>query len=105
MPPLRERDKDCILLAGYFLEKNQHQLGVGRLRLTESASAQLERYDWPGNVRELEHLLSRAALKALAGQSPRPRIVSLSARHFDFPVPQEKRGGRNTGGCHGCARR
>ncbi len=82
VPPLRERDKDCILLAGYFLEKNQHQLGVARLRLTEAASAQLERYDWPGNVRELEHLLSRAALRAIREQGRGSSIISIDAQHL-----------------------
>jgi anaerobic nitric oxide reductase transcription regulator len=82
VPPLRERDKDCILLAGYFLEKNQHQLGVARLRLTPAASAQLERYDWPGNVRELEHLLSRAALKAIREQGRGSSIISIDAQHL-----------------------
>lgn len=82
VPPLRERDKDCILLAGYFLERNQHQLGVARLRLTAAASEQLERYDWPGNVRELEHLLSRAALKAIREQGRGSSIISIDARHL-----------------------
>ena len=82
VPPLREREKDCILLAGYFLEKNQHQLGVSRLRLTPAASLQLERYDWPGNVRELEHLLSRAALKAIREQGRESSIISIDEHHL-----------------------
>jgi anaerobic nitric oxide reductase transcription regulator len=82
VPPLRERDKDCILLAGYLLEKCQHQLGVARLRLTTAASGQLERYDWPGNVRELEHLLSRAALKAIREQGRESSIISIDEHHL-----------------------
>ena len=82
VPPLRERDKDCILLAGYFLEKNQHQLGVSRLRLSAGASQALERYDWPGNVRELEHLLSRASLRAIREQGRDSRIISIDEHHL-----------------------
>ncbi len=82
VPPLRDRKKDCILLAGYFLEKNQHQLGVSRLRLTPGAGHQLEHYDWPGNVRELEHLLSRAALKAIREQGRENSIISIDEHHL-----------------------
>ncbi|CAA0078848.1 Nitric oxide reductase transcription regulator NorR2 [Halioglobus japonicus] len=82
VPPLRDRKKDCILLAGYFLEKNQHQLGVSRLRLSAGASDQLERYDWPGNVRELEHLLSRAALRAIREQGRGSSIISIDEHHL-----------------------
>ena len=89
VPPLRERGQDVLLLAGNFLEQNRSRLGLGSLRLDASARAALLAHDWPGNVRELEHLVSRSALKALARQSPRPRIVSLSARHFDFSLAPE----------------
>tara|TARA_R110002124_G_scaffold16165_8_gene69452 strand:- start:8088 stop:9653 length:1566 start_codon:yes stop_codon:yes gene_type:complete len=84
VPPLREREQDSILLAGYFLEKSQHQLGVSRLRLTADASRQLERYDWPGNVRELEHLLSRAALKAIREQGRDSPIISIGQHHLSL---------------------
>ncbi|WP_281561637.1 nitric oxide reductase transcriptional regulator NorR [Thalassomonas sp. RHCl1] len=84
VPPLREREKDYLLLAGYFLEKSQHQLGVAKLRLQQSAIEQLARYNWPGNVRELEHLLSRAALKAITEQGREARIVSIHGEHLNL---------------------
>ncbi|MEP6588552.1 MAG: nitric oxide reductase transcriptional regulator NorR [Polaromonas sp.] len=89
VPPLRERGQDVLLLAGYFLEQNRSRLGLGSLRLDAGARAALLVHDWPGNVRELEHLVGRSVLKALAGQRPRPRIVTLTARHFDLPGPQK----------------
>ncbi|MCP4488427.1 MAG: nitric oxide reductase transcriptional regulator NorR [Gammaproteobacteria bacterium] len=64
VPPLRDRDTDILLLAGYFLEKNQHQLTVRCLRLSADVKKALQSHLWPGNVRELSHLLSRASLKA-----------------------------------------
>lgn len=88
VPPLRERDSDVLLLAGYFLEENRSRLQLGGLRLDAGAQSALLTHDWPGNVRELEHLISRAVLKALsrgnAGSAParggsRPRIVTLGA--------------------------
>ncbi|HEY3047225.1 MAG TPA: nitric oxide reductase transcriptional regulator NorR [Polaromonas sp.] len=86
VPPLRERGHDVLLLAGNFLEQNRSRLGLGSLRLDASAQAALLAHDWPGNVRELEHLVGRSALKALAGLAKRPRIVSLTAAHFDLQV-------------------
>ena len=85
--PLRERGHDVLLLAGNFLEQNRSRLGLGGLRLDAGAQAALLAHDWPGNVRELEHLLGRSALKALAGLARRPRIVSLTATHFDLQAP------------------
>ncbi|MGX9460833.1 nitric oxide reductase transcriptional regulator NorR [Shewanella sp. A14] len=82
VPPLRDRGKDVILLAGYFLEKSQHQLGVAKLRLQQTAIEQLMRYDWPGNVRELEHLLSRATLRAISEQGCHASIISINCAHL-----------------------
>ncbi len=84
VPLLRERGRDVLLLAGDFLEQNRSRLGLGGLRLDAGAQAALLAYGWPGNVRELKHAIGRAALKALAGGGPRPRIVTLTARHFDL---------------------
>jgi anaerobic nitric oxide reductase transcription regulator len=78
--PLRERAGDVLLLSGFFLEENRSRLGLTALRLGADAQAALLAYDWPGNVRELEHLIARSALKALAGQAGRPRILTLAAR-------------------------
>ncbi|WP_455230863.1 nitric oxide reductase transcriptional regulator NorR [Geopseudomonas aromaticivorans] len=83
VPPLRERGHDVLLLAGYFLEENRARLGLRSLRLTSEAQAALLTYDWPGNVRELEHLIGRAALKAMAA-GERRRILSIGAELLDL---------------------
>ncbi|MDR5739421.1 MULTISPECIES: nitric oxide reductase transcriptional regulator NorR [unclassified Caballeronia] len=82
VPPLRERGRDVLLLAGYFLEENRSRLGLLSLRLSADAQAALLAYRWPGNVRELEHLIGRSALKALAAHRERPRILTLTAGDF-----------------------
>ncbi len=79
VPPLRERGRDVLLLAGAFLEDNRARLGLGNLRLDADAQAALLAYGWPGNVRELEQLLGRAALRALGRQDRRPRVLTLDA--------------------------
>lgn len=86
VPPLRERGRDVLLLAGYFLEENRHRLGLRALRLAPEAQVALLEHAWPGNVRELEHAIGRAALKALAACAERPRILTLQAHHLDLPT-------------------
>lgn len=77
VPPLQERHGDVPLLSGYFVEQTRRKLGTGQLKISQMALRHLESYSWPGNVRELEHIVSRAALKALARQRNKS-IVSIS---------------------------
>jgi anaerobic nitric oxide reductase transcription regulator len=84
LPPLRERGNDVLLLAGRFLELNRARLGLRSLRLDPDAEALLLRYAWPGNVRELEHVLGRAALKAVSRGARHSDIVSLGAALLDL---------------------
>jgi len=85
VPPLRERGRDVLLLAGYFLEQNRSRMGLNSLRLSPEAQAALLDYPWPGNVRELEHLIGRSALKALGQHRDRPRILTLDSADLDLP--------------------
>jgi anaerobic nitric oxide reductase transcription regulator len=87
VPPLRERGRDILLLAGYFLEENRARLGLRNLRLSAETQRALLGYGWPGNVRELEHLIGRAVLKALAGHQERPRILTLEPHNLDLEEP------------------
>jgi anaerobic nitric oxide reductase transcription regulator len=84
IPPLRNRGADVLLLAGRFLELNRARLGLRSLRLSAAAQQALRRYGWPGNVRELEHVISRAALKALSLGAGRDEIVTLDADLLDL---------------------
>ncbi|HSI48046.1 MAG TPA: nitric oxide reductase transcriptional regulator NorR [Ideonella sp.] len=85
VPPLRERGRDVLLLAGFCLEENRSRLGLGSLRLEPEAQAALLAYAWPGNVRELEHVMARAALRAQSRQPDRPRILGVAAEDLDLP--------------------
>jgi len=88
IPPLRERGDDVLLLAGRFLELNRARLGLRSLRLAADAQAALRRYHWPGNIRELEHVISRAALKALSRGARQHHIVTLEAALLDLDALQ-----------------
>ncbi|MBW6496477.1 MAG: nitric oxide reductase transcription regulator, partial [Burkholderiaceae bacterium] len=96
IPPLRERGNDVLLLAGRFLELNRARLGLRSLRLSPEAESALRHYGWPGNVRELEHVISRAALKAMSRGASRNDIVTLEAALLDLeqrnlPAPHSER--------------
>ncbi|HLU76373.1 MAG TPA: nitric oxide reductase transcriptional regulator NorR [Burkholderiales bacterium] len=82
VPPLRERGEDVLLLAGYFIERNQRRLGLRAVRLGRGARQWLTQYNWPGNVRELDHTLSRAMIRALSVASRRDRVIELTTQHI-----------------------
>jgi two-component system, NtrC family, response regulator AtoC len=54
LPPLRERDKDILLLAETFIRRFCKENGVPEKKLDSNAQQKLMSYDWPGNIRELK---------------------------------------------------
>lgn len=97
VPPLRDRAKDVLQLAEFFLERDQHRLKIQKLLLTEDARTALLQHPWPGNVRELEHVLSRAALTASRSRPPLG-LVHISARdlNLDFVAAPPAPSGRDS---------
>lgn len=92
VPALRERGRDVLTVAGFFLEEARARHRLGGLRLDAGAQAALLAYAWPGNVRELEHTIGRAVIRALADLPARPRILSLGAADLDLAVPPRRAG-------------
>ena len=64
IPPLRDREGDIELLAGFFLRKCSHTLNKQIKRIAPAAMHILKGYRWPGNIRELENTIERAVLMA-----------------------------------------
>lgn len=62
MPPLRERGKDILLLAKYFIQQTVKRYGLKEVSLTNDAESAIIGYEWPGNVREMKHFLERIVL-------------------------------------------
>ncbi|MEQ1517661.1 MAG: sigma-54 dependent transcriptional regulator [Usitatibacteraceae bacterium] len=62
IPPLRERDKDVLLLARYFLAFYGRRYGKKDLEFAPKAEALLLEHTWPGNVRELRNALDQTVL-------------------------------------------
>jgi len=64
IPPLRERDSDILLLAGFYLNKYGAKYNKPGLKIIPKANQKLMNYPWPGNVRELQHCIERAVILA-----------------------------------------
>jgi len=62
LPPLRERERDILLVAEYFLRRFAERYHRPVPALTEAARAALCAHEWPGNVREMENTIERAVL-------------------------------------------
>ncbi|HVL70109.1 MAG TPA: sigma-54 dependent transcriptional regulator [Vicinamibacterales bacterium] len=77
VPPLRERQRDIVLLAQYFVERFCRDLKKKPLILSPEAQERLQSYHWPGNVRELQNCIERAVILA-DGDLIQPRHLNLS---------------------------
>ena len=62
VPPLRERGEDVILLAEYWIKRNNLKLDKAVQNISDDAKELLLSYHWPGNVRELRNVVERAIL-------------------------------------------
>lgn len=62
LPPLRERERDTLLIAQKLLENLSHKEKRRFQGLTPEAENLLLKYHWPGNVRELEHCIHRCVV-------------------------------------------
>ncbi|MEQ9348531.1 MAG: sigma-54 dependent transcriptional regulator [Thalassospira sp.] len=57
MPPLRERDKDILQIANFYLERYTREEHRDFERFSAEVSALFARYAWPGNIRQLQNII------------------------------------------------
>lgn len=67
LPPLRDRDKDILLIAQHFLNAFSKENNLGKIKLSADAQAKLAKYPWPGNIRELKSVIELAAVMSEEG--------------------------------------
>lgn len=94
MPPLRERERDIVELARYFVELFAKQYGSTDLRLSRKDEAMLMKYTWPGNVRELQNVIERAIILSKGAELQIPLFPAgmrsgSKATFDDFPTLDE----------------
>lgn len=87
IPPLRERVNDIPVLANFFIEKYNKQMGKDIKRITSMAIDMLMVYSWPGNIRELENCIERACILSLDGviraQNLPPTLQTAASTHTE----------------------
>lgn len=64
LPPLRERDKDVIILARHFVENFAKENGEKIKSFSKEALQKLMNYSFPGNIRELKSIVELAMVMA-----------------------------------------
>lgn len=91
LPPLRERDRDILRLARYFMSIYSAKFGKGFSSIRPEAEEALLAYSWPGNVRELKNVLERIVLleegnTLLKEHLPPQMLHSVDAHHKPMAV-------------------
>lgn len=71
LPPLREREKDILILARHFLDSFSRENGLELKPINAEAQKKLLSYSFPGNVREL-----RSVVELAATMSMKPEITA-----------------------------
>lgn len=90
LPPLRERDRDAVLIARSLLTAGID--GLPPRRLARRAEAALLACPWPGNVRELSNVLFRAALLSTGGVVTEADVAAALGAPMDpVETPLEER--------------
>ncbi|TWU48900.1 Transcriptional regulatory protein ZraR [Rubripirellula tenax] len=62
VPPLRNREGDVVMLADFFLQRFNTEMGRKISGITDAAKKRLRGYSWPGNIRELKNVIERAVV-------------------------------------------
>ncbi len=63
IPPLRDREKDVLLLAKYYIDRaNLKRRGKALIGLSPEVERIFAHYRWSGNVRELRNVIERASI-------------------------------------------
>ncbi len=62
IPPLRDRDRDVIVIANRFLENIADVSNEEKLVLSPEAEDAMLAYSWPGNIRELKNAMNRLSV-------------------------------------------
>ena len=86
LPPLRERQRDVVLLAQMFLQRLARQYRKAPKNIHPDAVRGLLADEWPGNVRELENLIHREFLMT---DGP---MIHLRCLVSPGPCPKDARG-------------
>ncbi|MFC2120408.1 sigma-54-dependent transcriptional regulator [Bacteroidota bacterium] len=83
-PPLRERGRDIVLLADFFLEKFTKKYNKPDLRFTGEAYVFLQNQLWQGNIRQLQNVIEKSVILS-DDNFIRPEEISPGSRAVFIP--------------------
>lgn len=63
VPPLRERERDAVLLLTHFMRQASTSHDLPCPSLTPEAADAVAQYSWPGNVREVKNVAERIVVR------------------------------------------
>ncbi len=86
VPPLRERGRDILLLADYFL----HKFGAAQKHFTKAAQDLLLQHNWPGNIRELANCIQLTICQNRANILDAADICLTKTAPKEEPKPREE---------------
>lgn len=87
LPPLRERGRDVLELAAFFIGDFSKKMNKTAPRLTEEVDEAFLSYDWPGNVRELRNIIERVLILG-ASSDGYIRLCDLPAEMLEMKAPE-----------------
>ena len=90
LPPLRERDKDILILAKHFADEFAKENKMGSIQFTKEAKDKLMKYHFPGNVRELKAVIDLAVVMCEDNEIKPEDITFTSAKKDDYFIPENK---------------
>jgi DNA-binding NtrC family response regulator len=99
LPPLREREKDILILSKYFVDAFCKENKLNLKKISEDAQKKLLSYSFPGNIRELKAIVELAAVMSngsdisanditLSSSDALPEVMSdeLSLREYELRI-------------------
>ncbi len=93
LPPLRERGKDILLLADYYLQEYNKKFHKPIRGFSREVEHVLLNYPWRGNVRELKNVIERIVILKegeLIGVKDLPLEISNSIDDGSDIIPRDK---------------
>ncbi|MEJ2003944.1 MAG: sigma-54 dependent transcriptional regulator [Cyclobacteriaceae bacterium] len=88
MPPLRQRDKDIILLAEFFITEFCRNNGKEIPAMIAEAKKKLMKHNYPGNVRELKSVVELATVMS-DGNEITPEDINFRKNDELYDPPAE----------------
>lgn len=79
LPPLREREKDVLILSKYFIDHFSHENDLPLKMLSTEAQKKLLSYHFPGNIRELKSTIELAVTLSSGNEIEGEDIILHSA--------------------------